>query len=292
MGHHYTPQAHLRRFAIEGNLEIIWSYDKTSGKFKDLPISKVAQERKYYPADVEEELNNSVELPSGACIQKLLNGVDLDEQERHSMAVYLFTMRSRGPRERKRAEDIGEQVWAETKKEMRRVITDIKGGLANDDVESHSQVDRMINEMNRLEQVWEKEPPARIENLVKTPFISPTIIETISKMTWEVLPVTESMYFITSDTPAHYFDWMGLSLAECEFTFTISHNCALIAHRRGQAYGINFHRRPILSQWTKEINRRIISTSERFVFSPKNESWIDVTAQKLSHRLNSIRFNR
>lgn len=292
MGHHYTPQAHLRRFAIEGNLEKIWSYDKTSGEFKDLPISKVAQERRYYPEDVEKELNHSVELPSGACIRKLLEGEILDEQERYSMAVYLFTMRSRGPRERRRAEKIGEQVWAETKKEMRRVVTDIRGVLANDDVESHSRVDRMIIEMNRLEQAWEKEPPARIENLVKTPFRSPAIIETISKMTWEVLPVTESMYFITSDTPAHYFDWMGLGRVECEFTFTISHNCALIAHPRGQISGLNFHKRPISTQCTKEINRRIISTSERFVFTPKNERWIDVTAQKVNHRLNSIRFNR
>jgi hypothetical protein len=68
MGHHYVPQQYLRGFEVEEDPGTIWSYDKVLKTFLKIPIKVVAQEADFYDADVERELNESVEGPAHAAL--------------------------------------------------------------------------------------------------------------------------------------------------------------------------------------------------------------------------------
>ena len=66
MGHHFVPQAHLRRFEIVGKPKRIWRYDKIEKRWSEAAIKKVAQEPDFYDQEIEVALNEDVEFPSNA----------------------------------------------------------------------------------------------------------------------------------------------------------------------------------------------------------------------------------
>lgn len=284
---HYTPQAHLKRFEIAEKPEFIWMYDKKTEKFKEIHVSNVAQEPHYYPPDVEDDLNHLVEIPGGYCIDKLLRAESLTQKERHDLSVYLFTMRSRGPRQRSKAEKTAERVFPEVLAETREMIQYWK---ENAETEDERQLAKSkLSEFEELEQRWQQKPPDFLERLIKTPHIGQLTVKAIREMTWEILPVAPGMQFITSDTPAHYFESLGLGDKECQFTFTITKDAALVGHYRGKP-GSTLYHRPISPYMTKEINRRILSTTERFVFCSRKETWICAAAKKANPFLSLILF--
>jgi hypothetical protein len=62
MGDHYVPRAYLRGFCEKGT-EMIFAYEKGSRRSFRTNIVNVAQERNYYPKDVEKRLASEVEDP-------------------------------------------------------------------------------------------------------------------------------------------------------------------------------------------------------------------------------------
>lgn len=284
---HYTPQAHLKRFEIAEKPEFIWMYDKRTEKFKEIHVSKVAKETHYYPADVEDDLNHLVEIPGGYCIEKLLRLNSLTDQERHQLSVYLFTMRSRGPRQRSKAEKAAESAFEKVLAETRELL--LHWNEQAETGEERQLAKLKLSEFEELERTWQEQPPDLVERLIKTPHISESTVRAIREMTWEILPVAPGMQFLTSDTPAHYFESLGLGDKECQFTFTITKEVALIGHYRGNP-GSTLYHSPISPYMTREINRRILSTTERFVFCSKKETWICAAAKKANPFLSLIRF--
>ena len=53
MGKHYVPQKHLSRFEIDNRPGFIWMYDNKTQTFREVSISKVAQESDYYDPEIE-----------------------------------------------------------------------------------------------------------------------------------------------------------------------------------------------------------------------------------------------
>jgi hypothetical protein len=70
--------------------------------------------------------------------------------------------------------------------------------------------------------------------------------------------------------------WFSLSLTAVAPTPPTFFEDLIAEHKRNCGIG---YERP-QAQIAKEINRRILSHAERFVFSPRKDDWIDIVAQK------------
>lgn len=286
MGHHYNPQAHLKRFAADDKQEKIWTYDKATKTSKLLPIKKVAQETNYYPEHVEADLNIRFEIPGNRSTRKLIQGEKLSPEERFQMAGFMFTMYSRSPLARQKGWETANRVIPKTFRETRERFRFLADNAENE--EGGLMALGVIAELYEIERRWEAKLPAEAVDEINTPSKSLVCINAIYEMCWEILPVTEGMIFITSDCPAHFFGGIGLGSRDAEFTFTLSDSWALVAHPRGEIFGMRF-RYQTRTQITKEINRRIISNATRFTYSSRNEGWIKLTADK-SPYLSLIRW--
>lgn len=282
---HYTPQMHLRRFEIEGKPDFVCMYDRESRQFKALPCKMVAQEKYYYPPDIEEYLNILIEVPGNRCVRKLMNREPLNDEERFDLACYMMTMSTRGPRMRKQVFQMMDKLFSDKTKKLRDEIIELKDGAAAD------RVEKLCKDLDAIEQKWKESLPAELRRQIQKPHFSARTVGAIQAMSWEICPAPEGHFFLTSDTPVHFFESLGVGKAESEFTFSLSKDYALIGHHYGKPGNLRFLERcgPFLA---KEINRRIISTTERFIFSHRKADWIDVLAQKPSLRLNLIRWDR
>jgi hypothetical protein len=89
MGKHYVPQHLLRGFQDPTTPDWIWTYDKELRTCKLLPIKQVAQERDFYDPIDEKELNDKIEKPANVVIDKLRQGVAIDQVDRLSLAFQI-----------------------------------------------------------------------------------------------------------------------------------------------------------------------------------------------------------
>lgn len=256
-------------------------YDKQTREFKQLPIDKVAQASNYYPNDVEVNLNEQVEIPGSDGIEKLLRNQHLNELERWSVARHIFVMHTRGPRRRRLNQ--GKEVEA-----LGKVFSELREELEHAEKLGHD-VEQFRAELKRLEDKWSKERPEFVDRIARTPFQSHDTIATVFNMAWHIVPSADGYVHITSDTPAHFFEGIGIATPDAEFTITLSKDVALVGNNRGRAASTTFYR-STLPRTTKEINRRIISTTERFIYSPDTFAWIDLIGQKQENYLSNIRW--
>jgi hypothetical protein len=281
MGHHYNPQAHLCRFEIDGKPEFIWMYDKKTRKWSEASISKVAQERGYYSQEVERALAELVERPANICIDRLLRKERLDNAARTQLALYMMIMTTRGPRQRRKS-------FARAPEDLESAIGDVESEIKSWVAEDEPDIELASARLQELQSVrdrFSKELPQPVIEQIRTPFWSERTVECILNMAWHILPAPPSVQFVTSDTPAHFFDGLGVGKPDSEFTFTISKNFALIGEHQ-RSWGTVFEK-PQLNL-AKEVNRRILSHAERFVFSPKKADWIETVSQKADPFLSRI----
>ncbi len=280
MGHHYVPRQHLRRFAVKDANNCVWMYDKQSRKFCKAGIAKVAQENGYYDPEIEKALAGVVEGPGKIAIDKLLNREKFDKAERSKLSLYFMIMLTRGPRQRNNSlEQVPEtmaEVLAETEAEIRQWIADEP---------NNPMTHQRLQELEHVRAKFSAEMPQNIIDQIRRPFWSEQTVECIHNMFWHILPAPAGTYFVTCDTPAHLFNYYGVGTLESEYTITLSKDFALIGERK-RNWGIGYERPQ--AQIAKEINRRILSHAERFVFSPRKDDWIDIVAQKTDPYLSRI----
>src|SRR4051794_19577314 len=105
MGHHYVPQEYLRAFETPTTSGEVWAYDKTTDSAKPLPIKAVAQARDFYDVDVERQLS-AIEGPAHAVLQRLHSERRLLQEDRPTLAYYIAVMMYRGPRRRRKGEEL------------------------------------------------------------------------------------------------------------------------------------------------------------------------------------------
>ncbi len=281
MGHHYTPRAHLRRFKIDGSKDLIWMFDKKSKSFVQAAIGKVAQEPEFYDEDIEKGLAQDIEGPSNAVIGKILNRENLDNAERTQFSMYLVTMATRGPRLRRKAIEHAPEslksVVIENRTQIEKWIEE-----NGDDVELQKS---RLKELEVLEEQYASQIPQHVMNLIRIPFWSPRTVEFVHKMRWHIIPAPPHAYFVTSDTPAHFFDSYGVGNQKSEFTFPISKSLALIGEHQ-HSWGIAYEEP---DEWmVGEVNRRILSVCERFVFAPHQDPNIETMALESNPYLSRI----
>jgi hypothetical protein len=280
MGHHYVPRQHLRRFAAKDKDNCVWMYDKQTRKFCEAGIARVAQENGYYDPETESALADVVEGSGKIANDKLLNRETIDNVERSKLSLYFMIMLTRGPRQRKKslahAPEAMAEINTETEAEIRQWIADEPG---------NAMAHHRLQELEHVRAKFSEKIPQNVIDQIRRPFWSERTVECIHNMFWHVLPASQGMYFVTCDTPAHIFDCYGVGTSESEYTITLSKDFALVGeHKRN--WGIVYERPQ--AQIAKEINRRILSHAERFVFSPKKDDWIDIVAQKTDPYLSRI----
>ncbi len=285
MGHHYIPRWHLAKFQDPGRPGRIWQHDKRGGAPKLAAILNVAQARNFYPESVETRLANEVEAPGNQAIAKLLDSRQLDEAERVDVARYVAAMIKRVPRQRRWADETYPEI-------LDQVIGDARGRLRQAAAEGVGDPDLIagrIAEFDRLHAKYSRERPPDLVERIYDPMPTEKVLRALGEMTWRVLSIADGpLCFVTTDNPAFWFreQGFGLGIDEAEISFPLSSRRVLHGSYQRARSKLSFVvARPV---FVREINRRLISDAERFVFYHRPAPWIDQILAKKSHHLRRI----
>lgn len=282
MGKHYVPQRYLRRFAVPGDESLIWMYDKVARRWSDRPvaINKVAQERDYYPDDVEKQLTTLVERPGNNAIETFCSRSHFRPEHRSALSVYMAVMTMRGPRKRRESAERFPEVLESTMARLRSEAEEAAGEV------DAGALARFLAELDRLEEKYREGIPDPIAEQVRSPWPSAAVVAAVERMTWRFVPAPAGDFYLTSDNPAFYFGAYGLGSPKAELTFPVSADLALLGSHQGPPGStLLVTPRPAL---VREINRRTATGAERFIFTGYREWWIEVVANKKYPYLSRI----
>lgn len=268
MGHHYVPQHYLRGFEAIEEAVAIWVYDKSLHRSTRVPIKTIAQEAEFYDVNVERELSERLEGPAQNSLTKLRRRESLTTNERLLAAAYIATMMMRVPKQRAKALKIVPTALKNTLEEARATIHQwAKNGDADQSV-----VAARLADVERLEAEWSSSPPADVVERIRSPWPTEKIVALVDAMTWRIVRATQDEKFLTSDNPACIFEAYGIGKPESEITFPLDSETALLASWQGPRRAIiDVPRWPVA---IREVNRRIVAGSDRFVFFHRNRPWV------------------
>jgi hypothetical protein len=280
MGKHYVPQRYLRGFQDKTRPGFIWMYDKQLGTRKLLPISKVAQEPDFYSPDVEEALNEHVEKPANAVIDKLRAGGSLTDQDRAILAYYVDTMVRRVPVTRQKSYGALPQVLKDTIREVKDFI-EAQGREGRLKPET---VAKRLAEADAYEKKFQNQPPSEVVKIVETPWPTQQPLAIIFSMEWRFLTTNGPTFFVTSDNPAYFFEAFGLGTKNSELAFPITSELLLHCSWQKMRVPIRLAEQDLV----KELNRRNASGASRFIFYHEDRDWLLSAGQHTVAQLSRI----
>jgi hypothetical protein len=272
----------LKGFESRSEPGAIWTYDKRLRRFRRIPIKVVAQEADYYDPDTERELSESVEGPAHATLAKLRSRSNVSSDDRIRLALYMATMIKRVPRHRRKALELMPSALSDTIGEVRAQIEQ----LAKSSDVDQKLVARRLAEVERAHEKLSRETPVAVRDQIRSPWPSKRIVTAVHDMTWRIVVTNESTCFLTSDNPAYFFEGYGLGKPEAELTFPLASDMALLASWQGPRGSLSVV--TAKSALVKEVNRRVASGAERFVFYHERRQWIATLADRPSPFLNRI----
>ncbi len=280
MGKHYVPQEYLRGFASDSEARFIWMFDKETQAWVEPAIKTVAQQRAYYSAETEERLAREVETPGHQALNTIRKGGSITSGEREAFALYLAVLIMRVPRKRRQAAELAPRVLAGRMTETTQDLSELRTA------ENATRIDAIVQELERIEARYREELPATIREVIESPWPSALVLSAVQTMNWRVVAAPNGQFFITSDTPAHYFDSLGLGTDDAELTVPLSRYLVLLGSNQGSPGGLTrVTGKPAL---VKEVNRRIAFGAERFVFTPRREDWVQTIALRTRPNLSRI----
>ena len=283
MGNHYVPQQYLKGFESPTDPGEIWTYDKKLQQFRLIPIPRVAQEANYYDAKTEKELNELVEGPAHAVLAKLRSRSPISPDDRVRLSLYVATMMMRVPRRRRKAKELLPSVLNDT---IEKVRSEIEQLARTSDI-NPKIVTRRLAEVELYREKLARDPPAPVLEQIRSPWPSAGTVARVHAMTWRIVVANESARFLTSDNPAYFFEDYGLGTPEAELTFPLASDMALLASWQGQGELRVLTARPAL---VKEVNRRVASGAERFVFYHERRPWVTALADNPKPLLSRIQW--
>jgi Protein of unknown function (DUF4238) len=282
MGKHSVPQQYLKGFGVPDEPGMIWMYNKAVRQFSKIPIKVAVQEADYFDPETEKELSESVEGPAHVVLARLRRREPISTDDRLHFAVYVATMIMRVPGRRRKSFEMMPPVLERTVEEIRTLINE----WAQDPNVDQKLVARRLEEVERAHEKLSHEPPTEVINQIRSPWPNRKFVELIYGMTWRLVISDETNRFLTSDNPAYFFEAYGLGKPETEVTFPLSSDLALLASWQGPREGlIMVQAKPVL---VKEVNRRVASGAERFVFYHERRDWVATLADKPRHFLSRI----
>ena len=284
MGSHYLPQQYLRGFEVPSDPGTIWVYDKKLSRFKHLPIKVVAQEPGFYDQSTEKALSENIEGPANTVLAALRKEKSLDRNHRLKLALYISAMIMRVPRRRRKAREMVPSAIQSTVDRTRNAVESLARRKGTDRL----QVQRMLNEIERVRKMFQLEPPPNLVHQIRSPWPSEKMVRTVYDMVWRIVRAPANAQFLTGDNPAFFFEGFGLGTPRAELTFPIASDLALFGCWQGhKADLIHIQARPVL---VRELNRRVASGSERFVFFHSEQAWVATVADKQDPHLSEIRW--
>lgn len=284
MGHHYVPREYLRAFETPALRQEIWVYDKRDREARILPIKAVAQSPKFYEADVETKLAE-MEGQTNAVLRSVRSTGQLRPEDRPGLAYYVAVMLYRSPRHRRQNVGRVPGVLQDVVQEFSEAIEKLAAAKPDGD----PIVARRRQELDDLTAKYSKEPPKQVKEQVRSPWPSENVLELISRKTWRLLVGKDTEPFVTSDSPAVFFEGLGLANPDSELTMPLSPSIALIADHKSEI-GSTFIVRPN-NALVREVNRRVIADAERFVFASTPQPWVPKVAAKKQPYLSRIKWD-
>ncbi len=282
MGHHYVPQQYLKGFEASDEPGAIWTYDKKTHRFARIPIRVVAQEAGYYDPEIEEELSKLVEGPGHSSLAKLRRHESLSGDDRLRLAMYVATMMMRVPRRHRKASELMPSVLNGVIDEVRSRIEE---WAKRPDVDQEL-VARRLAEVEHAHRKVSQDPPTEVVEQIRSPWPSEKVVGLVHGMTWRIAMSNGENRFLTSDNPAYFFEGYGLGAPEAEITFPLASDIALLASWQGVPRSvISVQAWPEL---VKEVNRRVASGAERFVFYDERRDWVATVSEKPNPFLRRI----
>ena len=280
MGSHYVPQQYLRGFQCVDQPGKVWVYDKLEKCSRLLPIKVVAEESEYYDAEAERTLSQRVEGPAHAALARILRREKPLSADRKSLAIYIAAMMVRVPRRRRKAEELYPST-------LRKLVEEFRGHVkARAQYRGKEKTEQTLAEVDRIEQKMLRGSTPEVQALIRSPMPRDSIVQHVENMPWRIVRAPAGENFLTSDNPAHYFDGLGIGRPESESVFPLSSQAAIMACWHGaKSSWTEVHGKAAL---VREINRRVASGAERFVFSHANEPWIAKIADKARPRFNRM----
>lgn len=282
MGYHYVPQEYLKGFQTADEPGLIWMYDKELRRFVKAAITAVAQQADYYDQEAERELSRSVEGPAHITLGKVRRRERLSGDDRLRLALYVGTMIMRVPARRRRAWELVPSALEDSMNEVRALINDWAQRTDAD----QPLVARRLTEVDAVQEKLYLEPPSSVTDQIRSPWPSERVLGCVYNMTWRIVSTDRRNCFLTSDNPASFFEGYGLGSAEAELTFPLSSDLALLANWQGpQRSLIILQGKPLI---VREVNRRVASGAERFVFYHEERDWVAALANKPRPYLSRI----
>jgi hypothetical protein len=147
---------------------------------------------------------------------------------------------------------------------------------------------RRFSELERAAEKVRAQPPVDIVKKIRTPWPYEESVVLIANMTWRIALSDDAGFFLTSDNPAFYFEAYGFGNPESELTFPLALDLALLGSWQGAPRETIFIKAK--RSLVKEVNRRIASGAERFVFYHACEDWVARVAEKQKPHLSRIKW--
>jgi hypothetical protein len=307
--HHFLPQLYLKGFAADGEVSRLWEFTK-GGRFRPGPENRA----KYNPAlvsipkkagmeidgyalplpdgsvdhDSYENQLAQLEKPCDEIIRSLRRREPISASDKALLAAYMVLMIRRVPAGRQRIRGLWPEVAGEHIEPIRREFgaryDQALAALTSDEVEDREKLEAARTEVFKLldERLGNGIPREMELDLLVDPDAMPRVVGMLRSMSWQVFVAPDGKYFVTSDNPVHVrSENGGLNHPSAEVVFPISRDLALVAshHPVREAF------KQATSQEVNEINRRVISQADRYVYSPKPDEWIHRVLAKREHRL-------
>ena len=280
MGDHYIPQFYLKGFTENENVDSIWVYNKNGDMFK-ASIRNIAQQNRLYSKDVEQYLANKVEEPANKVIKKIRELQPLSDEEKVIFSQYMMVMWKRVPKHKKWVKDKAPEI-------MNPVFERVEQELIELGKKYPEKIDLVEKRKKELSEIRENKEDELIYDIWLNnlpPDKTPQSVDVLSQMTWRFLIADEGQFFLTSDNPLFFFNWMGIGKEISEVTFPITKKIALWATWRSD---ISEGFLSTSSQAVKEINRRTASIAAQYLYSPYADQWIRTLADKSKFRLTRL----
>lgn len=263
MGKHYIPQFYLRGFDTNDR---IWAHDRQNRQSFASTVKSIANENDIYSEETESYLANRIEEPALSAISKLRSHQHIAVDERIALAKYIVTLWKRVPEARERAfrkiPEIADEVHAKIVSKLDRVAAE-NPNIEDRVVELKNQAEKIIarHKAKPPPEIWHESLRLKSDSKVEASLLS---------MNWVFL-FNKNHQFLTSDNPVFFFDLEGIGRTTSELSLPLSSSVALWATRSPIASGTFLSASPAT---VREINRRTVSNSTRFVYSATNDSWI------------------
>ena len=205
----------------------------------------------------------------------------MDDGSRIRLATYIASLMMRVPRRRAKAREMFPDVLQSSASRIRKQW---EQWAASSDADP-ALVALGFAEIETAERKFAVDPPSEVVGLIRSPWPSLKYVALLYAMTWRVIG-SNSEKFITSDNPAYFFEAYGIGSPESEVCCPLAPDMVLHMCRQGEPGGLLFvHGRRAT---VKEINRRVATGAERFVFSADPATWLRSVCDKPKPYLSRI----